>query len=265
MRVDSFFSLSMGPAFFVLVGGLRREVSKDSITLVSATDISTGGGSLGLIFNTLSSRGFLNSWPEETVKLPCRLKMGGSSLLGGNTAELIGDVGTTRERRALLFGWGLGLPPLSLGRLFVRIREEVSKRGDSMGEVCTGAGFTGPHLSFDFGLVDFVGLASASSRRRFPRRGDSSTTFPTGGFAGVDDATGLNASIGEDWMMSSVGTTRFGLVNTILRGDGTFRERAADTVSSGALISEALTGVRGNADATGSTASASLGEGPSTE
>jgi hypothetical protein len=52
-------------------------------------------------------------------------------------------------------------------------------------------------LPFDLGLVDLVGVASVSSRRRFPRRGDSSTTFPTGGLAGVDDATGLNASIGR--------------------------------------------------------------------
>jgi len=104
MKVDGFFSLSTWPVFFVLVGGLRGEVSKDSITLVSATEVSAGGGSLGLIFITLSSRGFLNSWAEETVKLPCRLGMGGSSLLGGNTAELIGDVGTTKERRILLFG-----------------------------------------------------------------------------------------------------------------------------------------------------------------
>ena len=126
-----------------------------------------------------------------------------------------------------------------------------------MGEVCTGAGSTGMRLSFDPGFVDFVGLASVSSRRRFPRRSDSSTTFPTGGLAGVDDATGLNAPTGEDWMTLSVGMTRFDLVKAILRGDGTFRERAADTVSSEVLISEPLTGVRGNADATGSAGSAS--------
>lgn len=88
----------------MVVGGLGGEVLKDSITLVSATEISAGGRSLGLVLITLLSRGLLNNWPEETVKLPCRLKMGGSSVFGGNTAELIGDVGMTPERRVLLFG-----------------------------------------------------------------------------------------------------------------------------------------------------------------
>jgi hypothetical protein len=93
-----------GTACFVVVGGLRGEVSKDSITLVSATETSAGGGSLDLTFITLSSRGFLNNWSEETVKLSCRLKIGGSLVFGGNTAELIGDVGTTPERRILCLG-----------------------------------------------------------------------------------------------------------------------------------------------------------------
>jgi len=126
-------------------------------------------------------------------------------------------------------------------------------RWDSMGEVCTCPRSTVLFLPFDFGLVDLVGLESVSSRRRFPRRGDSSTALLVGGFAGVDDATGLNASIGEDWMILSVGMRRFGLVNTILRGDGSLREReAADATTSEAFISGPLTGVRGNADATGS-------------
>ena len=88
----------------MVVGGLEGEVSKDSITLVSATGTSAGEGNLCIIFITLSSRGFLNNWSEETVKLPCRLKMGGSSVFGGNTAELIGDVGVARGRIVLLFG-----------------------------------------------------------------------------------------------------------------------------------------------------------------
>ena len=67
-----------------------------------------------------------------------------------------------------------------------------------MGEVCTGSGSTALPLPFDLGLVGLVGLGSALSRRRFPRRGDSSAAFPGGGLAGVDDATGLNVSIGED-------------------------------------------------------------------
>jgi len=118
-----------------------------------------------------------------------------------------------------------------------------------MGEVCTGAGSTGLSLPFDLGLVDLVRLPSVSSRRCFPRRGDSSTTLPAGGLAGVDDATGLNASMGEDWMILSVGMTRFGLLNAILRGDGSLRDlEAAGAVSSDASIVEPLTGVRGNAD-----------------
>lgn len=84
--------------------GLEGEVSKDSIMLVSATETSTGGGSLGLTFINRSSRGFLDNWSEETVKLPCLPNMGGSPVLGGKTAELIGDVGIARERRVLLFG-----------------------------------------------------------------------------------------------------------------------------------------------------------------
>lgn len=118
------------------------------------------------------------------------------------------------------------------------------------------SGSTALLFPFDFGLVGLVGLvglAPVSSRRRFPRRGDSSTALPVCGLAGVDDATGLNASIGEDWMILSVGMTRFGLVNTILRGDRSLREReAADGVAPDALIAESLTGVRGNADTTGS-------------
>ena len=122
-----------------------------------------------------------------------------------------------------------------------------------MREVRTVSGSTALLLPFDFGLVGLVGLAPVSSRRRFPRRGDSSTTLAVCGLAGVDDATGLNASIGEDWMILNVGMTRFGLVNTILRGDRSLREReAADGVAPGALIAEPLTGVRGNADTTGS-------------
>lgn len=246
-----FFSSPTGRAFFAVVDGLG-EVLKDSITLVSATETSAGGGP-ELILITLSSRGLLNNWWEVTVKPSCRPKIGGSWVVGGKTAELIGDVGMAPERRALLFGWGPGLPPLSRGRLPVRVGGEVSNRGDSMGEVCTGSGLTTLPLPFDFGLVDLVGLASTLSRRRFPRRGDSSAGFPGGGLAGVDDATGLNASIGEDWMILSVAMTRFGLVNTILRGDGSLREReAADTFVSGMLIAGSLTGVRGNATATGS-------------
>ena len=232
-------------------------MSKDSITLASATETSAGGGSLCLIFIGLSSCGFLNNRPEETVKLPCRFKVGGSSVLGGNTAELIGDVGTTQERRVLVFGSELKVPSLCRGRLFVRVGAEVSNLGDSIGEVCTGAGSTGFPLPFDLGLEDLVGPASVSSvasRRRFPRRGDSSPTLPSVGLAGVDEATGLNASIGEDWMISSVGMTCFGLVNTILRGDGSLRDRAADAVETEVLISVPLTGVR-NADATGSVVS----------
>lgn len=91
------------PGCFAVVGGFRGEVSKDSITLVSAT-VTSAGGSLVLILITLSSRGFLGNWPEETIKLPCRLKIGGGSVFGGNTAELIGDVGITPERGALLLG-----------------------------------------------------------------------------------------------------------------------------------------------------------------
>jgi len=91
-----FLSSPTDPGSFVVVvvGGLGGDVWKDSITLVSATATSAGGSGLGLILITLSSRGFLDSWSEETVKLPWRLKIGGSSVIGGNTAELIGDVGT---------------------------------------------------------------------------------------------------------------------------------------------------------------------------
>ena len=221
-----------------------------------ATVSSAGGGSLDLIFITLSPLGLLN-WPEETVRLPCRCNIGGSWVLGGNTAELTGDVGMAEGRRVLRFGWGLGLRLLSLGRLFIRVGAEVPNRGDSIGEVCTGAGSAGMPLPFDLGLAGPLGLTPVSPHRRFPRRGDSSATFLTGGLAGVDDATGPNASIGEDWVILSAGTVRFGLVNTILRGDGSLRERvAADALSSEALISGPLTGVRGNADATGSAASA---------
>ena len=130
------FSLFTGPVRFAVVGGLEGEVSKDSMTLVSATKTSTGGGSIDLIFITLSSRGFLCNWWEETVTLPCRFKIGGSPVFGGNTAELIGDVGRTPARRIFFFGRGLGLPPLSLGRLLVRPGVEASNRGDSIGEVC---------------------------------------------------------------------------------------------------------------------------------
>ena len=89
-----FLSLPTDPACSVVVDGLGGEVWKDSITLVSATETSARGSGLGLILITLSSRGCLDSWSEETIKLPCRLKIGGISVIGGNTAELIGDVGT---------------------------------------------------------------------------------------------------------------------------------------------------------------------------
>ena len=150
----------------------------------------------------------------------------------------------------------------------------MSNRGDSTGEVCTGPGPTALSLPLDFGLE---GLASDLSRRRFPRRGDSSTTLVVGGLAGVDDATGLNVSMGEDWTALSVGMTGFGLVNAILRGDGSLREReATDTVVSAALIACSLTGVRGNPATTGSVVLSSAGtsaldstggrrEGPPTE
>ena len=100
--------------------------------------------------------------------------------------------------------------------------------------------------------------------------------LPVGGLAGVDDATGLNASMGEDWTALCVGMTRFGLVNASLRGDGSLREReAADTVVSVALIAGPLTGVRGNGSTAESVVSSSVGmsarnstggvrEGPST-
>ena len=117
-----------------------------------------------------------------------------------------------------------------------------------MGEVCTGLGSNASFLSFDLCLV---GLASVLSRRLFPRRGDSSVTSPAGGLAGVDDATGLNASTGEDWVAPNVGVTRFGLVSAILRGDGSLREReATDAGVSDAPIAVPLMGVRGNAAAT---------------
>lgn len=143
-------------------------------------------------------------------------------MFGGNTAELIGEVGRTPARRALFFGGGLGLLSLSLGRLLVRPRVEVSNRGDSIGEVCSEARSTALPLPFDLGFVDLVGLGSTSPCRRFPRRGDWSKTLPGGGFAGAEDATGLKVSIGEDWMILSIGATRFGLVNKILRGDKSF-------------------------------------------
>jgi len=112
-------------------------------------------------------------------------------------------------------------------------------------------------LPFDFGLE---GLGSVLSRRRFPRSGDSSTTLAPGGLAGVDDATGLNASMGEDWEALSVGITCLGLVNAILRGDGSLREReATDTVVSVVLIAHPLTDVRGNAAATEFVVSSSVG------
>jgi hypothetical protein len=167
------------------------------MTLVSATETSARGGSLDLIFITLSSRGHSCDWSDETVTLPCQLKTGGSSMFGGNTAELIGDVGRTSVRRVFLFGAGPGLPPLSLGRLPVGPGAEVSNRGDSIGEVYWGDGYAAFPLPLDLCLV-LLGLVSASSRGRFPRRGDSSTTFPRGGLAGVEDATGLNVSMGED-------------------------------------------------------------------
>lgn len=219
-----FFSFSTGPACFTVVVGLGGEMSKDSMTLVSATETSPGGGILNFILITPSSRSFSCNWPEETVMLPCRPKLDGSLVFGGYTAELMGDVGRTPLRRILFFGGGLGLPPLSLGRLLVRPGIEVSNLGDSIGEVGSGARSTILPLPFDFSLVDLVGPASASLCRRFPRSGDSSTGVPGGGLAGVEDATGLKVSIGEDWMILSVGATRFGLVNTILRGDKSFGE-----------------------------------------
>ena len=99
-----FLLLPADSACSVVVDGLVGDVLKESMTLVSATETSAGGSGLGLILITLSSRVFLDSWSEETVKLPCRFKIGGSSVFGGNTAELIGDVGTTWERRVLLLG-----------------------------------------------------------------------------------------------------------------------------------------------------------------
>lgn len=76
----------------------------------------------------------------------------------------------------------------------------------------------------------------------------------------MDDATGLNASMGEDWTTLRVEMTCFGLVNAILRGDGSLREReATDTVVSVALIACPLMGVRGNADTTGSVVLSSVG------
>ena len=57
-------------------------------------------------------------------------------------------------------------------------------------------------------------------------------------------------------MILSVGMTRFGLVNAILRGDRSFREReASDGVAPDTLIAGPLAGVRGNAATTGSAVS----------
>jgi hypothetical protein len=120
-------------------------VSKDSITLVSATEISAGGGSLDLIFITLSSRGFLNSWPEETSSCPVDSRRAVvqfwweySRVDWGcrNNARTQGFA--LREEDFRAFSRTLVCPTGA----------EASKRGDSMGEVCTGAGSIGlPCLS----------------------------------------------------------------------------------------------------------------------
>lgn len=102
-------------------------MSKGSMILVSLTKTSAGGGALDLIAITLSSRGFLCSWLEEPISLPGRPKMGGSLVFGGNTDELIGDVGRASVRRVFFFGGGPGLPSLSLDRLIDRLGVELSK------------------------------------------------------------------------------------------------------------------------------------------